>query len=747
MLSVTFLAVGKVIIAVMIGAYTYDSIPFAATTMDDFRFLISTALLPALTVYNTALSVDTEVLKECFVLIFLSLLATVISIGYGFVFERVLFSSKRGPPRRTGVPVELSRDVRLVLRYDQEALPRRSRSANDGGSAPSSPASPTSPASPSGSPRQFPNNAAAGSALSSSKGVPYVGVRLSKRWHAAGVEGHEVVAQLLAPDRSEDCARGYAWASYVAFTMQNTTIIPISLLESFSQSLPWVRFDEGMAYVFVYSIIPTVFMWTFGLIFVAQGKRSIKRRRTLRLLLEEHLTRRRRCDRAVQVGLATHDDGSDDEGHSRREVADGDGDGVGTCEAYPYDWESDGLLRVLSRSSTSSPAGGTAPTAAAGSSPATDGNIEDEDDEEEEDVSFFTPFLAALPSLRDQSLKLFLNPPFLSLLVGMVIGSVPFLRGLFFDGGILSVVMDATSLIAQGGVPSSLLLLGSNLASANAAGAAAADGVAEEECGSNSRSGLLASLPRMVRSGHVEHHVRSVGTSMMEDDDEECEDNDREGDVAAVARSVSRSREQRDFSPGSSATSTSTSTSHAIGAPEGPYVLYWRYDNEGRLTRYRGEDYEIKISSECIVADVEGEEEEGMNGSSKGGSVTRRLTSSVVSVLSRLRSDYPLFLHGTNVSRLLILPFIFFILFMAAVTIAPSLTFFGMPYDRTMILVLFMEFCSPTAIFTVLIFNQEKFLAGPWATLMFLQYVMSIASTILFMWWGLRFTENLPDPA
>jgi len=74
------------------------------------------------------------------------------------------------------------------------------------------------------------------------------------------------------------------------------------------------------------------------------------------------------------------------------------------------------------------------------------------------------PYLAHQP-LRRLKWNQILSPPVLSVLVGITLGLVPFLRQLLVEcNGSLRIIMDAADLIGEGAIPCALLVLGANLA-------------------------------------------------------------------------------------------------------------------------------------------------------------------------------------------------------------------------------------------------------------------------------------------
>ncbi|CAD2213960.1 hypothetical protein AGDE_08780 [Angomonas deanei] len=403
MIGVTFLAVAKVIVAVLIGAFSCDSIPNTAATIKDLSFMISVVLLPALTIYNVAAAITIELLVRCSILLVFSVIMILIGLVSGDIIARFLFVL---PVEDSGIPAELSKDVRLTLAYKDKRNKRE----------------------------------------------PYVAVVLSDRLEELGVSGRDVVAGLCVPRTTVEDGPGHYWGCLVAMSILNTITLPLSIVQNLATSLEWVELEEATAYMFVFSIVGTVHIWGFGPLVVEFAKAKTQKLKTVRHLMEKHMQRLDQCDASTQTAAyrpslyspirktavegtfpseAPVEESEQDKGThpmtpavavhpSLTELEEPE------AETLPYDWEIEGILKVVYES----------------------------DMREADALERQSWARKAARSLHSLGISLGTNMPFMSTVVAIVIGIIPFVRNLFF-GGPLTMVMDAIALIASGNIPAS----------------------------------------------------------------------------------------------------------------------------------------------------------------------------------------------------------------------------------------------------------------------------------------------------
>ncbi|RNF03404.1 putative transporter [Trypanosoma rangeli] len=459
MFEVTVLAVAKVIVAVCIGAATSRQIPNASVTIRDFTFVIANILLPCLTFHNTASAVNVEVLIRCSVLFLFSLTAIGTGLLCGLVASKLMFRVSR-----TGIPKELQHSLRYLLTYrDAEG-----------------------------------NNVHLGARHGSNRGHqtplrPVVCVLVSGTLETQKVEPEELLPLLEPPGVEYEEQPFYHYAALIACGLQNSVTLPLSLLQTMAESLAWIDLALGTSYIFIYSLVVSISVWGLGPAFVDRGKKETGKRRMIRELLELHKKLQHCCDAATQTevhetlsllvfpGVMTvaplpssdwpgalqpstaaesaarnnvaYEDGVDDEAAVLTVVAarrSGEQADVpprpgrwflaatpATCETFRYNWRERDFVRVVYLS-----------------------DFKDEVETERQKGNALVDFGR---SCKKVSLRLLQTLAFTSVVAGFIVAVTPPLRWLFFEGP-LSMVMDSIGLVAQGSIPSSLLLLGTNLA-------------------------------------------------------------------------------------------------------------------------------------------------------------------------------------------------------------------------------------------------------------------------------------------
>jgi len=657
MLDVVVLAVAKVIVAVLVGAITCASIPNVSSTLRDFSFLISNVLLPCLTIANTTKSVDVEVLMQCSILVIFALLLIAIGLGSGLILPALIF---RVPSRAYGVPDELAKDVRLLLRHD--------------------------PASPSPSPPPPPPTTADATPTKAEvhrtrhQGSPYVLVVLSERLRGLGVTGRDVVPLLEAPSRVVEEYPGYFWGTVVACSIQNTVTLPLSLLQNLSLSLDWIDFSRGSAYIFVFSVVCTLYLWAFGPNMVERAQSDSIKRRRIREIMERHRTHLLRSDAATQTAV------------------------LGTCsplmtiaqlEAFPSSSHSSTMtphhIKASSASSSTSAlvivvdreeagAQTDAPLSSTyrGVGTAVEASVERVDYDWSASRSIRVVYERDLKthggpsrlakimrSSRRMGWRLLTNVPFMSIVISVIIGIIPPLRGLFF-GGPLEMIMDAITLISQGTIPSALLLLGANLVGSTKATAAAGTIVVQtRECPQNTHFPLSA---------------------------EDLELLGEDGSYADWYNEVHEALDDVDLHQ-------TTCLQEII--QEGP--------------------------AGSLVSASAGSEAE---------KTTKSMAARVTQALS-LAGVNKRFVWTALASRLLIIPLCSFVILVTIRRVMPFFFLGEESENRTLLLVLFMELGAPSAINSTLLFTARDFMTYPWAKMLFFQYICCILTVVLWTSLGL----------
>ncbi|KPA77889.1 hypothetical protein ABB37_06678 [Leptomonas pyrrhocoris] len=724
MLGVTFIAVSKVIVSVLIGVITTSSIPNSKSTLRDFGFLISAVLLTSLTLSNVAQSVNLELLVRCSILILFSTLMITWGLMWGVACGAVLF---RLNPNLSGIPAELRGDVRLHLLFGEEDEPAESTQA-----------SPTSPYPPSGKSKE----------KNKKTRVPYVAVVLSEHLREVGVDGNDVVPSLDVPDKSLEDTAGYIWAMWVGCSTQNGVTLPISLMTNIASAVEFIDFAQAAAYIFVFAISYMLYLWSAGPAFVEQGEKAAKKQRLIRELITKHKRMSARCDATTQTlsfpvdhvlqydaaaershaGAPAREEGDRLSGTQRSPRSNG---GTSTTPA-PGNVDEGGSGNKFSRSSsarsfsasaqtevnmtdtqdtrcTSAAVAISMPDAPSAMSPTTAGHYAFTMATAEQipydwrsaglvRVKYESDMKAMKKKTLSEKLtnfghaawglvrKLMVNPPFLSVVIGIVVGVVTPVRNLFFDGGALEMVMDAIRLIGQGSIPSSLLLLGANLVgSATDAGAAAEEGVRMRHAEQNTEYPLHAEEWALLGEdrGHAAWY-----------------DNEHESIEYDLHNSFS------------------LQTLRQLG--QGPTA------------------YVAQASGSGAAAPIVPMEEE-----TEDNKPPRNAFLAGVEKTLSLRGISKSFVWGVIGLRLIVAPAFSFAVLVFLINTMPFLFGGRGTYDKTLIMVLMVELASPTAINSTLIFNARQFMTFPWAKMLFFQYILCTVTMVMWASLGLSYVSKL----
>ncbi|AYU77662.1 Membrane transport protein, putative [Leishmania donovani] len=747
-LGVTFIAVSKVIVAVLVGVFTTNLIPSSTITLHNFSFLISALLLTSLTLSNTAKSIDLEVLFRCSILILFSLISIASGLLWGVVLDVLFF---RPDPKYSGIPEELRKDVRLDLLYDHVT--------DEGAEAHCSPSSSPTTKEPGTKKKK------------KKKSVPYVVVVLSEHFREVGVTGSEIVNALEAPDeRQEDCA-GYRYAAWVGCSTQNGVTLPLSLMSNVASSISFIDMAHSAAYIFVFSISYMLYLWSACPAFVEAGQKAVKKQRLIREIMLKHKRMMARCDATTQTlslpvnqVLESHEDlvedvevdGCDSEAGqaSRLEcqvnrftqlyLAASDpsssstscSDSTSPLEAgcvantdafssradrhahsatYSFD-----LITSLQNSFTQTTRSFARTSGKRGAAEVTFkilGTPATRSPTAAGERAFAMATAVQLPydwaatgfvrfkyesevkAIRKKSAsekvqqlgraswvlvkKLMTSPPFLSVVLGIFIGIVPPVRRLF-EHWPLSMVMDAIRLIGEGSIPSSLLLLGANLAGSSSANAAGPAEVRLRNAEQNTEYPLLPEEWQLL--GEDLAYARwydAQHTDMVFDSHESF----------SLQTLMQRGRLPASMMPGGA--------NAASAAPMN-----------------------------------EGTDEEG-DGAKKGtfiDGVQRTLF---------LKGIRPTFVWGIIIFRMLISPTLSFFLLIFLIDKMPFLFGGRGSLDKTLIMVLMVELAAPTAINSTLLFNAYKFMTYQWAKMLFFQYILCILSMVMWASIGLSYVMSL----
>lgn len=809
MIGVTFIAVFKVIVAVLVGAVTCKSIPFSNKTMRDFSFLITNVSLPCLTLANVGMSVTVAVLVRCSILVFFSIVIMAFGALSGVVMAKLLFTPSR---KKQGVPEEIKDDITFDVFYTKEdnfvaeavqSLGPLAQQQRGGGEETSSRiriidanASGNNNSDSNGGDGRggAPSHGGAESEAARRlrrKGTPFAVVILNDRLRSVGVTGSQVLPLLEPPSPELDDNSGYWWGFVVALSIQNTVTLPVSLLQSLASASGGsdgveILFEEGTAYIFVFSIMATLYLWSFGPFFVDKGKSGSDKQIFIRKVIEKHKKVQSRCDVATQTGGGNCTTAALLAASPTSAPASGSvGDWRTTSE------DDSGRVLVLSNNSFDRgtqvclPARGGQPGSPSKSGGHHHGHhhghhadmahalrepvrLEDEYCERfpykwesfgdivfcyQSDVKKkkMLDTKRLLRSAKSLSFRLITNVPLMSIVVGMVIGVIPFIKNLFFNQGPLSTIMDAVVIVGQGNIPASLLLLGANLMGSSKAADGAGTGGAlvgkrthglqpADHGGSSSNSSRSSNAGSdhdngdrgdsdsdSVSSGGFDMHASFSLATMAQD--------------AAAPASATAKR---------SANKTSTDVGEEVSSA--PVSSDVRIVNSSAAAAATSSGTVVVVENLGLAPDDdEGEE---------AGAAAAAPTEEEAGVLAEVKRAVSLdgvskvFVWSVIFTRLVALPGISFLLLISLIKVFPSLFLAtsddvydvngGSPkMDKTLIMVLVMELSAPTAINSALLFNAKDFLTFPWAKMLFFQYILCVIALVMWTSLGLEVVARL----
>ncbi|AAZ13321.1 transporter, putative [Trypanosoma equiperdum] len=437
-------AVTQVVFAICFCTGVSTFIPNLVETAKDMSVFVSHLLIPSLTFYNIATPLSVELLKKCSVLILFAALIVVLGVLIAQLASFFLFRVKN-----TGIPRDLQRSVHFKL------LRRRGRRESDDGV--------------------------------SGKSTHILNIVVNGEREELPIEPRDVLERLEPPEEEYENEPFYCCAMTLALCVQNAVTIPLSLLQALAETLPWIDLEAGTAYIFMYSIVTICVVWGVGPVLVRRAKKTTDKRRIIRELMEQQ-RRLQNCHEATtqtevscttsrlasptfpmlsdppanvdgssgeaRAGGPVHRSGvapessTSDRGAARYSIGEVNQSHdaarcpivlltttPSTCQIFGCDLVETGQIRVISRS-----------------------QFAREEAEANAGVSCLGSSMAWLKRTVVQLLR---TPSFTSVILGVFVGIISPLKGLFV-GGNLSPVMDILSALAKGSIPCSLFLLAAN---------------------------------------------------------------------------------------------------------------------------------------------------------------------------------------------------------------------------------------------------------------------------------------------
>ena len=380
-----FSGVAKIVVAVVGSAIASTQIPKPRETLKDFGFIITNVLLPCLFLGQMIEAVSYDLLMDSYILFVGAGMAVLIGYLGASLLTRFVFPDTARFSTIEGV------SMRLVVDRSAKALARHKKRL-----------------------LSYPREA----------GMEDVPPQCLIVRIPAHVSPDEVMQTLVVPTKEQLSSIGYRTCVTIATMLQNTFVLPMSLLQSLvsnqGSSFDWIDLKQVTAYIFFFNIIITVAFWMVGPLIVRSGARLTAERQRISEIVARHTACMRKVSRATQTAPEGADKASEE-----------------VFDAVSYSWRDDSgdSIVVLRRGDASV-------------------------DEDAAEV------VGAAHTFDWEKIKgniaPLINAPLLSMFLGILLGMIPFTKEfLLHSHG--RVLFDVCSLIGGGTVPASLFLLGCNL--------------------------------------------------------------------------------------------------------------------------------------------------------------------------------------------------------------------------------------------------------------------------------------------
>eukprot|EP00744_Colponema_vietnamica_P020206 GILI01028687.1.p1 GENE.GILI01028687.1~~GILI01028687.1.p1 ORF type:complete len:596 (+),score=99.12 GILI01028687.1:50-1837(+) len=362
-----FVGVAKIFVAVVGSAIASSQIPRPKETLKDFGFIIANVLLPCLFLNQMIQAASLETIKSSYILFIAGAGAVLTGYIAATLMTRFLFPDNVKFCSIEGVMVKLAINKDIVVAKGKP-LPKR------------------------------------------------MVVRVP-----SNVSKDEAMNALLVPSKEDLANTGYRTCVTVATILQNTFVLPMSLISSLvtgkSGSFSWINLEEVTTYIFFFNIVITIAFWTIGPVIVRGGAKLTADRQRLCEIISRHNGSKRKVSQATQS--------CEEETDKSAEVA---------LAPVPYSWrdEPDRIVVVA----------------------------EGEDHHEVDDSAGHSFDWEKIKA----NVRPLINAPLTAMAVGIVMGLIPFVRDFMLEGA-GKIVFDVTILIGDGTVAASLFLLGCNLSS------------------------------------------------------------------------------------------------------------------------------------------------------------------------------------------------------------------------------------------------------------------------------------------
>jgi hypothetical protein len=247
---VTCAAMLQILVAVVVGAAACRGIPNVSPTLRDFSFVISRLLVPCLIGSHMIVSMSVTLLLDSMVLVVFSVLGICVGTLCARIVNLLLFT-----PSECEWTEQLTANgitLMTVTERSVDSAERRTCTLTGSGKG--------------------------------RKGPPVLRVMVDSS--RCCLSDSEIYCLLHAPPSDWEDAVAYRCMCSIACSIQNTVVIPLSLIAPIASSVAWIDLSAAVTYLFVYNIVVTVFFWGMGTFTVLEAAEESRRLRERREVLQ-----------------------------------------------------------------------------------------------------------------------------------------------------------------------------------------------------------------------------------------------------------------------------------------------------------------------------------------------------------------------------------------------------------------------------------------------------------------------------
>lgn len=243
-------AMMQLLVAVVLSAVLVRSVPGVSGTLRDFSFLISRLLVPCLIASHMILSINPKVLGESMVLVVFSIAGICMGVFGANVSNWLLFSpaASGGHQINTAGGIDAAEELHAngvqsiaVVAALHQPAPRK-------------------------------------------KTIQILRVTVDDQ--RCRLSNSELFTLLRPPSRKLEELVAYRCMSVIALSVQNTVMVPLSLLTAIATDIPWLELSVAVTYLFVYNLSVTIYFWGVGTYVVWEAAAEAQTLRGKRELME-----------------------------------------------------------------------------------------------------------------------------------------------------------------------------------------------------------------------------------------------------------------------------------------------------------------------------------------------------------------------------------------------------------------------------------------------------------------------------